>query len=828
MGMGVPCNPLRGQASPNSMLASLRAAFRSLSRRPAFLIVSVLTIALGIGGTTAVFSAVDSVVLEPLPFQTPGQLVRIYQNSVDDPAGRGYVTVVHYLTFRRESSLLQSVAAINTYDQTGGDIGSGNDVRRIRTLQVSADYFETLRTPPALGRAFTRDEENGPNSDEGLGSPNIILSHALWRDRFHSDPGLLGTTLVVSGVPFTVVGVMPAGFADPVAGSGIEAWIPLDVTSGRDISNIDNHWLTLIGRVRPGVSLEQAHAELDGITERLSAPYPVRHQDRTAVVPLKEDVVGQAAKALGLMLGAVGLVLLLVCVNVANLQLVRASERARELAVRAALGAGRARLIRQLLAESLILAGGGAVLGLAVARAGMGTLKALGSASIPRLAGMALDWRVLAFVIAVSGLATILFGLAPAWRASRTDPGDALRGSGRSATGDRAQGRLRTGLVVSQVALAFVLLSSAGVLLASFRAIAETPLGISPDSVMTFRLNLPDARYDSTGRVALHEALDTRIQSLPGVRAAGAVSWLPATGTYHSWGVSAITGPRAGQNGVGADNRIVTPGYFAAMGVPILAGRDFNVGDAPGTPDRVMINTALARRLYADADPLGQQLRTGGRTSTVIGVVGDVAANVEGQEPDYVYHAHSQFAGDRNWALFEVVATRGGSPASLTPALRAVLADLDPLLVLDHPAPLEDVIGRGTAQRKFTLVTLLAFAGTALGLAALGVFGVLAYAVRLRNREFGIRLALGASPATVIGGVLRQGGLVVVWGIGVGLVGSVLASKAVGALVFHVSPLDPRVLTGAAVTLVLFGIGAAYLPARRAAASDPRSVLAGD
>jgi putative ABC transport system permease protein len=797
---------------------------RSLLRRPGFLLTSILTIALGVGGTTAVFSAMDTVVLEPLPFQSPGQLVRIYQSSVKNPDGRNYVTVVHYVTFRRESALLQSVAAINTYDQTGGDIGSGNDVQRIRTLQVSSDYFETLRTPPALGRAFTRDDEHGPDTDEAIGSPKIILGHALWRDRFHSDPAVVGATLVVSGVPCTVVGVMPAGFVDPVAGPGIEAWIPLDVTTGGDLSNINNHWLTLIGRVRPGVTVAQAHAELDGITERLSQPYQARHDDRTAFVPLKEDVVGQAAKALSLMLGAVGLVLLLVCVNVANLQLVRGSERAREFAVRAALGAGRARLVTQLLTESLIIAGVGGVLGLVVARVGMGALKALGSASIPRLAGMALDWRVLGFVMVISALAAILFGLAPAWHAARTDPGDALRGSGRSSTGDRSQGRLRTALVVSQVALAFVLLSSAGVLLASFRAMADTPLGVSPDSVLAFRVYLPDVRYDSMARAAFHATLDARIEALPGVKAAGAVSWLPATGTYHSWWAQAGTGPLAGQNGTGADNRVVTPDYFRALGIPLLAGREFNAGDTPGAQSRMIINKGLADRLFPGVDPVGQQVNG----STVIGVVGDVAATVEGSEPFYMYRAHSQFAGNRNWALFEVVATRGAPPASLVPALRGLLANLDPLLVLDRPSPLVDVIGRGTAQRKFTLVTLLAFAGTALGLAALGVFGVLAYAVRLRNREFGIRLALGASPGTVISGVLRQGGLVVAWGIGVGLVGSVLVSKAVGALVFHVSPLDPRVLAVAAVTLALFGTGAAYLPARRAAASDPRSVLAGD
>jgi len=812
------------------MLASVRSAFRSLSRRPSFFVVSVLIIALGVGGTTAVFSAVDAVVLKPLPYQASGRLVRIYQVSRQNRTSLSYVTAVHYLTYRRESTSLQSVAAINTYDQTGGDIGTAGDVRRIRTLQVSADYFDVLETPPAEGRAFTRDEEQGPGVDEAVGAPVIILSHSLWRDHFHGDPGVVGQALTVSGVPFTVVGVMPAGFADPIAGPAIDAWVPMDLTTGNDLNNLNNHWLTLIGRLRPGVTVQQANAELDGVTERLSAPYPDRRDDRAAVVALKDDVVGPAGKALGLMLGAVGLVLLLVCVNVANLQLVRGSERAREFAVRTALGAGRGRMVRQLLTESLVLAGVGAAAGLVAGRLAMSALVALGSSSIPRLAGLALDSRVLAFAVVVAAGSAVLFGIAPAWHAARTDPGDALRGSGRSTTGDRAQGRLRTGLVTSQVALAFVLLSGAGVLLASFRAVSEVPLGISPDSVLTFRLYLPDARYDSIARAAMFETLNARIEALPGVRAAGGVSWLPATGTYHSWYVAALTGPLAGspRANAGADNRVITPDYFRAMGIPILAGRAFDEGDRMGAPDRVIIGKGLAQALFPGVDPLGQQIRTGGRTSTVIGVVPDVAATVEGRTTFYVYHAHAQFAGDRNWALFETVLTRGASPADVVPALRRVLAGLDPLLVLDHPTPLVDVIGRGTAQRKFTLVTLLAFAGTALVLAALGVFGVLAYAVRLRSREFGIRLALGARPATVIGGVLAQGASVVGLGIAAGLVGTVALSRVVASMVFHVSPLDPRVLAAAALLLAACGGLAAYLPARRAGASDPREVLAGE
>ena len=807
-----------------------RPAFRSLRHNPGFFITSVLTIALGVGGTTAVFSAVDAVMLKPLPYRAPGQLVRIYSSSSRNPDGRGVVTPVHYVTYRREAGTLQSVAAINLYDRSGADIGTGNDVRRIRTLSVSADYFDVLKTLPALGRPFTRGEENGPKFDGSVAAPVVILSHSLWRDRFHSDPNIVGTSLTMSGVPYTVLGVMPVDFADPVAGSDVDAWVPLNLTPGTDPQNITDHYLSLIGRAQPGLTDQQVTAELDGITERLTAPYPRLHDDRVAVVPLKEDVVGSAGRALGLMLGAVGLVLLLVCVNVANLQLVRGSERARELAVRSALGAGPSRLVRQLFTESAIIAAAGAILGLVCGRLGMSALRALGASSIPRLAGMRLDFSVLAFAIAVGGAAALLFGVAPAWHASRVDPADALRGSGRSTTGDRAQGRLRAGLVVCQVALAFVLLSSAGVLLASLRNVANTPLGVAPDSVMTFRVYLPDARYDSTARAIFYETLNARIEALPGVRSAAGVSWLPATTGYHNWGVNAVTGPLAGsqQGNAGADNRVITSDYFRTVGIPLLAGRAFDAGDRMGSPDRVIISKALADRLFPGVDPLGQELQAAGRTNTVIGVVPDVAVDVQGRRLPYVYHAHSQFAGNRNWPLFEVVATRGGAPDGLVADLRTTLQGLDPLLVLDHPAPLVDVIGRGTAQRKFTLVTLLAFAGTALALAGLGVFGVLSYAVRLRSTEFGIRLALGATPWSIVTGVLRQGGVVIAMGLGLGLGGAVLGSQVLASMVFHVSPLDPRVLMAAAVTLAVLGTGAAWIPARRAAAADPRTVLSGD
>ena len=800
-------------------------ALRSLRHRPGFVLVSVLTIAIGIGGTTAIFSAVDAVLFRPLPYRSPEQLVRIYDGDAKDPEARGFVSPVPFLAYR-DADLLQAVAATNTYDETGGDAGTGDDAHRIRFLQVSADYFDVLRAVPAIGRGFERAEENGPGGDGGEGAPVIVLSHRVWEERFHGDPDALGQTLTLGGNPYTVVGVMADGFADPISGLGVDAWVPISTTPGREINNLDNHWLTLMGRLRPGVTIGQAEAELNTITARLVEPFPNMRDDRARVVPLKEDITGPASRPLALMLGAVGLVLLLVCVNIANLLLVRASERHREFAVRAALGAGRGRLVRQLLTESLVLAALGAAAGLVVARAAMTVLIGFGGGSIPRLNQAAIDLRALSVSALLACLSAVLFGLAPAWRASRTDPGDTLRGSGRANSGDRAQGRLRTGLVVSQVTLAFVLLAGAGVLLASFRALTEVPLGITPDRVLTFQVHLPESRYDSTARAVFHQRLDRELRAIPGVRAAGATSYLPATGSYHVWGVTALTGSLAGtrQANTSAEQRIITPDYFQAMGIPILAGRGFDAGDGAGAPDRVVISSSLVKQLFPDADPLGQQIRAGGRNSIVIGVVPDVAVNPEGRMVRYVYHAHAQFAGDRNWSLYEVVATPK-NPDDLREAARRQLQRLDPGVVMDRPAPLTEVIGRGTAQRRFTLVVILAFAATALLLAAIGIFGVLSYVVKLRGQEFGIRAALGASPGRILGAVIRQGAMVVGLGIGFGLVGSVALSRVLGSLVFQVSPLDPVALLGAALLLILSGTLASWLPARRAAEADPRRSL---
>lgn len=790
---------------------------RTLARSPGFAIVTVLTLAIGIGGTTAVFSAVDTVLLQPLPYQEPGQLVRVYQPYRGRPDAKLWLTPVHFLAYREATSAFETLAAIQTYSQVGADIGTGDQARRIRLLETSADYFDVMRVHPTIGTGFTRDQENGAAS--------VILSHRLWADQFNSDPSALGQPFTMNSRPFTVAGVMPAGFEDPVAGS-VDAWVPIDLSAGLDPGNVTNHYLTAIGRLPRGKSVAQAQAEMDAISLRLAEQYPDAKEAIARVYPLKDDIVGNSSRALELMLGGVGLVLLLVCVNVANLLLVRGSERAREFALRSALGAERNRLVRQLLIESLTLALAGAVAGLLVAQLGMTAIVRLAAGNIPRLESLSLNPQLMLFAIAVGTLSAVLFGLAPALRAARTQPGDVLRDQSRSATGGAGQLRLREWLVISQVCLAFVLLVGAGLLLASFRQLQEVDLGITPANVATFEVNLPGARYDSLARGRFYDELAARLAAIPGVRAAGGVSRLPATGSYNSWSVQAMTGPLVGgeRQGSEAQQRIIAGDYFGAVGIPVLKGRAFDERDALGAPDRVLISAELAERLFPANDPVGQRLRTGGRESEVIGVVGNTALDNEGNGAFWVYHPHRQWAGDRNWGLIQVIATDAGL-AGLQPAARAAITAMDPGLVLYRPAMLTDVLGRGIAQRVFTMQILLAFAGIAIALAALGIFGVLSYGVRLRSREFGIRLALGAEPRAIRQMVLRQGMIVTAVGIAGGLLGAFALARVMASMVFRISPLDPWVLAGAVGFMVLVAGFAAYLPARLATRADPREVL---
>ncbi|MEP6690899.1 MAG: ABC transporter permease [Gemmatimonadaceae bacterium] len=808
----------RGTRLLEDCVSDFGYTLRALRRSPGFALVAILTLAIGIGGTTAVFSAVDAVLLQPLPYQQPGQLVRLYTNyGKGAPDEHGFVTPVHFVEYRARASAFASMAAILTYNETGADIGTGADVRRIRLLPVSADYFDVIRVRPMLGRAFERESENGAH--------DVVLSHALWSEHFHGDPDVVGRVLTMNGAPYTITGVMPAGFADPLAGA-IDAWVPMDLTPAKDASNAGNHYLSIVARLRPETALPRAQAELDLLSTSIEKQYPDAKDQRARIYPLKEDIVGSSAKALQIMLGAVGLVLVLVCVNIANLLLVRGSERAREFALRSALGAERARLVRQLLIESLTLAIAGDVAGLIVARIVMSAIVALGAGSFPRLTSLTLEPRLLAFSLVVATASALAFGLAPARRAARTQPSDVLHGEGRAATGGGAQLRLRDWLVVSQVAVAFVLLVGAGLLLASFQRIRDTELGVKPNGVMVFELHLPDARYDSTARARFYETFAKAIEALPGVSVAGGISRLPATGPYHQWGAMPYSGPMANvkQNWCCSENRVVSGDYFRAAGIPLVDGRVFDARDDVAAPERIVVSQSLAKWYFPGVSAVGQRVRAGSRISEVIGVVGDVAIDAEGTPDRYTYHAHTQFAGDRNWALTQLVRA-SGALEPLRAEARRTLASLDPQLVMFKPTTLAEAIGRGEAQRVFTLRILASFALVALALAALGLFGVLSYGVRLRSREFGIRMALGAERGTIRRMVLWQGLTVTAIGIAVGLAGAVALSRLMATVLFRVSPLDPTVLAGAAAFMAIVAGVAAYVPAHRATGVEPRSAL---
>jgi len=792
-------------------------AVRTLLRNPGFASVAILTLAVGIGGTTAVFSAVDAVLLQPLPYQQPGQLVRVYYSEARRREERGFVTPVHFLDYRERMASFGAIAALGTYSETGADIGTGDDVRRIRILGVSADYFDVVRVQPRVGRALQRDEETG--------AATVIISHGLWKDRFGGDASAVGKTLTMNDRPYTVAGVMPDGYVDPLVGA-VDGWVPMDLSPGRDLTNVDNHYLTVIARLRQGVTIARAQDELDRLSVRLGEQYPDARDARAQLDPLKEDIVGSSTRSLQLMLGAVLLVLVLICVNLANLLLVRGSDRAREFALRSALGAERRRLVRQTLIESLTLAIAGDLAGIVVARFAMAAIVAIGAGSIPRLSSLTLEPRLLLFSLVVASLSAVGFGLAPALRAAKTQPGDVLREQSRSSTSGGVQMRLRQWLVVSQVALAFVLLVGAGLLIASLQRIRETPLGVKPDGVLTFELHLPDARYDSTARARFYEDVAERMATLRGVTAAGGITKLPGTGDYNIWGTRAMTGPLAGtaRSSMAAQQRVISGKYFTVVGIPLLDGRLFDEHDDASVPSRVIVSRSVADRLFPGVRAVGQSVGTGGRTKEIIGVVADVALDPQGHMGPHVYHAHRQFATDRNWALSQVVRTTGSLETLQADARRAI-AELDPQLVMYKPMPLDEAIGQGESQRVFTLRLLTTFAGVALALAALGLFGVLSYSVRLRSREFGIRMALGADRGSIRRMVLREGLVVTALGTGIGLLGAVALSRLMASLVFGIDPLDPSVMAGAAVFMGVVATVAAYLPAYRATSVEPSSVL---
>jgi len=804
----------------DSLAQDVRYAWRRLRQSAGFSAVVVATLALGIGGTTAVFSVVQAVLLAPLPYDEPGRLVRFYQQEPGNPATRGYLAGTHFTWLRDHASSFEDVAALANYSETGLDLVTGGHAQRLRVLRVTSGYFRTLRSSPLRGREFDRDDE--------VGTRLVVLSDALWRTRFGGDASVIGTTIQLSAEQYEVAGIAPQGCEDPIEGE-VDAWVPY--TLAKDTYE-ENNSLSAIGRLRNGVSLEQARAELATLSLPLKERWPAARLSAIDAFPLQEDLVASSRGPLYLLFVAVGLVLLLVCVNVANLVLARATGRVHEFAIQSALGSSRGRLVRQLFVESLLLAGIGGLLGLALAGDGVKVLKRLGGDAFPRLDEVGFDPMVLGFALLITVGTAAVFGIAPALRFARISPSLALGQQSRSATGTRAQGRLRSGLAAAQLALALTLLVGAGVLLASFWRLQRVPLGFRIERVLTFDVNLPRARYDAGRRADFQEELARAIEAIPGVTAAGGISRLPATGSFHPWNTSIITGPLAGTSvrrsaGVNIQQRTISGNVFAALEIPVLAGRTFDARDGVSAPLHAVVSGNFARHAFPGLPfeaVVGQRIAAAGRRLEIIGVVGDVALDVYGAPTSAVYHAHRQFAADRNWALTQVVATELPADRVLA-AVRARVASLDPELVVHRPAPMTQVADRGTGREQFALFLMGAFATMSLLLAALGLYGVLAYAVRQRTREMGIRMALGSTAAQVRRLVLRQAAAVLGIGLAVGIAGAAVLGRWLTSLAFEISPWDPRIFLVTASLLTITALVATWLPARRASRMEPRIAM---
>jgi putative ABC transport system permease protein len=793
-------------------------AWRSLARTPGFTATVVLTLALGIGGTTAIFSAVNQVLLEPLPYAAPEQLVRLYQSPLAGPDEEWYVTGPHYGAYRDRLTSLQHVAASHTYDDEGANLELPGGAERVRLLRVTSNYFDVLASPPAAGRTFTREEEMAPPSA-------VVLSAATAQRIFGGSAAALGGTVMLNAVPHTVIGVAPAGLVDPIVGA-VDAWLALDLQPCCGMESPQNHLLTVLARLQPEVTLGQAAAELAALDVHLTADFPEAANVRARLVALQQAVAGGASRALLVLLGAVGFVLLIVCVNVANLLLARATTRSREFAIRSALGSGRSRLAAQLMAESVGLAVAGGLLGVLLGAHLLDYIIALGGDVVPRLADAQYNMRVLGFAAVVSMGSAVLFGTLPALRVSRVAPDAVLREHGRGASAGRAANRLRSALVAAQVAVAFMLVTGATVLAVSMHRLSSVPLGFETDGILTFEVHLPAALYDAQRRAAFHEELASRLSALPGVGVAGASSRLPGTGEFHTWGTVARSGPLVGSEAavVAAEQRVVAGRYFAVLGIGLLDGRLFDARDDAGSPARGVISRSAAERLFPGVSPLGHQILTGGQTLEIIGVVEDVVREPGAPPPPTVYHRHAQFAWNRNWPLTHVLRV-DGEPAAFAGVVRAELAALDPGLVMHRAQPFADVLGRGVAQRRFTTWIMASFAMTALLLAALGLFGLIAYTVRQRRREIGIRCALGATARSIVTLVVGQGITIALLGVAIGLAGSLALARVLAALTFETSATDPLLLAAAAGTLVAVAAVAALLPAGEAVRIEPRTVL---
>ena len=792
-------------------LRDSRHAIRQLAKTPAFTLVAVLTLALGIGATSAIFTVVNSVLLRPLPFPDPGSLVRVHE--VVPQYGRFSVAPASFMDWRSQNAVFERIAA---YTATSGTIVEADGPERIQGALVSWDLFELLRVGPELGAGFTSDQDR-PKADTA-----IVISHGLWQRRFGGDDAVIGRTINLNGAPVTIAGIMPADFYFPSRVA--EFWQPIALDPANPPRGA--HFLGVVGRTKPGISLEQADAEMKAIAERLARQYPDSSANESAeVVALHDQVVGAVRPALLTLLAAVGVVVLIACANVANLLLVRAAVREKEVAIRAALGAGRQRLMLQMFAESLVLAALGGILGVLLAYGAVPVIQALGADSIPRAADIAIDRRVLSFAFGATILTGLLFGLAPAWHAARAGLGAVLKEGGRSSTSSGGRW-VRSSLLVAEVALSIVLLVGATLLLRSFAKLTNVDPGFKPDGVLAFQVSLPLASYSQdASKMAFFDALLERLAALPDVRSAGIAQRLPLRGAYVL--SFAIQGrpPAPPGSEPSANYRVISADYFATLGIPLIRGRAFTPRDTDKPPMVAVVDHAFAQRHFPDGDAIGGRIDIGNGTDgfyEIVGVVGDV--NHEGLDATPTPTMYVPFKQDV-FSTMWVLARADGDPARLSGAVRQAVREIDRTLPAYSMTPLPTVLAESVADRRFSMLLLTFFALLAIFLAAVGLYGVVAYSVSQRTREIGLRVAIGARPGDVLRMVVGGGMKLALLGVVIGLAAAVGLAQLVEAMLFGVTPSDPASYVATASALLVVAAVASYVPARRAMRVDPLVAL---
>jgi putative ABC transport system permease protein len=792
------------------LLKDLRYAVRTLRRTPVFSAAVILTVALAIGANTAVFSIVNAVIIRPLPFEQPSRLVQVAEKNDRMKLPNFSASVLNYLSWKEQTQTLQLAAlGFGTYALSGS-----GDPEQLAGSRITPSLMPVLGLQPMLGRSFTEEEEKP-------GTPRVaMIGEGLWKRRFGADPSIVGRALTLNGLDYTVVGIAPAALTVMTGG---DVWTPLTIDPGREIRL--NHVIFVAGRLRPGVTLEQAQAEMNTVASRLSQQYAEMKDWGVNLVTFHDTFVSAPLQtALLVLLAAVVCVLLIACANITNLLLARAAARQKEMAIRTAMGASRGRLLRQLLVESVTLSSIGGALGLLGAAWVVPAINASLPPNLLPIPTIPLDTTVLVFATATTLVTGILFGLAPSWRSTRADLTAVLKQAGRSS--GVARPRLRNGLAAAELALATLLLVGASLLLQTLFQLQRARLGFEARELLTFQVAPPVPRYPLDSRApAFYRSLVESLQSVSGVRAAAVSSGVPfGVGNYTTTPMMTTgTSPLPPETPIPTDWRIVTPGFFHTMGIPLLRGRDFTDADNSMTAPVTIVSQATAKRFWGDDDPLGRTLHRAAdsRTFTVVGVVGDIRSLTLNQESPAMYYP----AAARVWPRMDVVVRADGDPEALLPAIRQKVHELDAQLPLANIRTMEQWVSNTAAQPRLNAQLLAVFAGVALLIAAIGIYGVLAYSVNQRTREIGLRMALGAQPEGVLRLVVGEGMLVAIAGVAIGLVAALVLSRTLSSLLFEVPERDPGTFAGVAIVLLLVAVIACVMPARRASRVDPMIAL---